>query len=147
MNSKRQTNNSSVTICRKQTCNGNCIYGFGSFSSFWNLQNPTSTKLSSSASNGNSLWTCHRDSDWTEDSKILVTWRILYNMLFVIYLLNDLSHYSVLGLTPDIARVVGRMSEGIRIHISDTTKHLLDKLGGFRCEYRGVLDLGVSITL
>ena len=36
------------------------------------------------------------------------------------------------------------MSEGVRIHISDTTKHLLDKLGGFRCEYRGVLDLGVS---
>ena len=52
---------------------------------------------------------------------------------------------SVVGLTPDIARVVGRMSEGDRIHISDTTKHLLDKLGGFRCEYRGVLDLGVSI--
>ena len=53
---------------------------------------------------------------------------------------------SVVGLTPDIARVVGRMSEGDRIHISDTTKHLLDKLGGFRCEYRGVLDLGVSIN-
>ena len=57
---------------------------------------------------------------------------------------NNYSLNRVVGLTPDIARVVGRMSEGDRIHISDTTKHLLDKLGGFRCEYRGVLDLGVS---
>ena len=53
---------------------------------------------------------------------------------------------SVIGLTPFIARVVGRMSEGARIHISDTAKHLLDKLGGFRCEYRGVLDLGVRLN-
>ena len=49
-------------------------------------------------------------------------------------------------MTPYVARVVGRMSEGTRIHISNTTKHLLDKIGGFRCEYRGILELGVSLN-
>ena len=34
-----------------------------------------------------------------------------------------------------------------RIHISATAKELLDKVGGFRCEYRGVLDIGVSRDL
>ena len=56
-------------------------------------------------------------------------------------------NYSVIGLTPYITRVIGRMSEGTRIHISETTKHLLVKLGGFRCEYREVLDLEVSIIV
>ena len=64
----------------------------------------------------------------------------------IVLSLVRISFHSVLGLTSDIARVVGRMSEGDRIHVSETTKLLLDKLGGFKCEYRGVLDLGVSIN-
>ena len=62
-------------------------------------------------------------------------------MYCILFLLFD----SVVGYTAHIARMVGRMSEGMRIHISNTTKHLLDKVGGFRCEYRGVLDVGVSM--
>ena len=31
----------------------------------------------------------------------------------------------------------------MRIHVSETTKHLLDKVGGFRCDYRGIFDLEV----
>ena len=53
--------------------------------------------------------------------------------------------YSIVGLTSYITRVVGRMGEENRIHISETTKDVLDKLGGFRCEYRAVLDLGVCL--
>ena len=39
--------------------------------------------------------------------------------------------------------MVARMSEDMKINISSTTKQLLDKIGGFRCEYYGILDLGV----
>ena len=35
----------------------------------------------------------------------------------------------------------------MRILISETTKHVLDKLGGFRCDYRGILDIEVSFIL
>ena len=55
--------------------------------------------------------------------------------------------YSIVGLTSYITRVVGRMGEENRIHISETTKDVLDKLGGFRCEYRAVLDLGVCLDI
>ena len=54
---------------------------------------------------------------------------------------------SIVGLTSYITRVVGRMGEENRIHISETTKDVLDKLGGFRCEYRAVLDLGVRLDI
>ena len=37
------------------------------------------------------------------------------------------------------------MSDGMRIHVSETTKHLLDKVGGFRCDYRGIFDLEVTL--
>ena len=43
--------------------------------------------------------------------------------------------------------MVARKGEEMKIHISDTTKQLLDKLGGFRCEYRGILDLGVRLLV
>ena len=33
----------------------------------------------------------------------------------------------------------------MKIHISETTKAFLDKMDGFRCDYRGVFDLGVSL--
>ena len=39
------------------------------------------------------------------------------------------------------------MGEGMRIHMSGVSKALLDKVGGFRCEYRGLLDLGVIIFI
>ena len=40
-----------------------------------------------------------------------------------------------------------KMGEGIRIHISSISKELLDMVGGFRCDYRGALDLGVTCFL
>ena len=77
--------------------------------------------------------------------------------------------YCVMGDTAAVARVMEKMGEGMRIHISSTTKELLDKLEGyrwnivhnrwanknyycnnnilFRCEARGVLDLGVSLYI
>ena len=53
-------------------------------------------------------------------------------------------NYCVISDTSDMARIVERMGEGMRIHLSGTSKTLLDEVGGFRCEYRGLLDLGVS---
>ena len=50
---------------------------------------------------------------------------------------------STIGPTTNIARLIGKMSDGMRIHVSETTKHLLDKVGGFRCDYRGIFDLEV----
>ena len=34
----------------------------------------------------------------------------------------------------------------MKIHISETSKLLLDKLGGFRCDYRGVFGIEVRIS-
>ena len=53
-------------------------------------------------------------------------------------------NYCVISDTSDMARMVEKMGEGMRIHLSGTSKNLLDEVGGFRCEYRGLLDLGVS---
>ena len=52
--------------------------------------------------------------------------------------------YCVMCDTANIARVMEKMGEGMRIHISSTSKALLDKVGGYRCDSRGILDLGVS---
>ena len=46
--------------------------------------------------------------------------------------------------TANVARVMEKMGEGMRIHISSTSKELLDKVGGYQCDSRGILDLGVS---
>jgi len=55
---------------------------------------------------------------------------------------SKIPNYCVMSDTANIARVMEKMGEGMRIHISATAKELLDKVGGFRCEYRGVLDIG-----
>ena len=34
--------------------------------------------------------------------------------------------------------------EGMRIQISETSKQLLDKVGGFRCDPKGSIECGVS---
>jgi len=52
--------------------------------------------------------------------------------------------YCVMGDTTAIARVMEKMGEGMRIHISSSSKDLLDKVGGYRCEPRGILDLGTK---
>ena len=47
--------------------------------------------------------------------------------------------------TVNIARQIEKHGEGMRILISETSKRLLDKVGGFRCESRGPLDIKVKI--
>ena len=49
--------------------------------------------------------------------------------------------------TANIAREIERHGEGMRILISETSKRLIDTVGGFRCESRGVLDIKVMIRL
>ena len=46
--------------------------------------------------------------------------------------------------TANVARVMEKMGEGMRIHISSTSKELLDKVGGYQCDSQRILDLGVS---
>ena len=48
-----------------------------------------------------------------------------------------------MGDATNIAHMVEKMGEGMRIHMSVKAKHLLDKVGGFRTEFRGILDMGV----
>ena len=60
---------------------------------------------------------------------------------------SKIPNYCVMSDTANVARVIEKMGEGMKIHISGTSKDLLDKVGGFRCEYRGVLDLGVSFLI
>ena len=43
-----------------------------------------------------------------------------------------------------MAVTVEKKGEGLKIHLSEATKRLLDESGGFRTEYRGVLELGVT---
>ena len=56
---------------------------------------------------------------------------------------SKIPNYCVMSDTSNVARVMEKMGEGMRIHTSGVTKALLDQVGGFRCEYRGLLDLGV----
>ena len=52
--------------------------------------------------------------------------------------------YCIMSDTANVARKMEQLGEGMKIHISETSKALLDKVGGFRCDYRGTLDIGVS---
>ena len=47
--------------------------------------------------------------------------------------------------TASVARKIEKLGEGMKIHISEEAKKLLDNVGGFRCDYRGTLELGVLI--
>ena len=57
---------------------------------------------------------------------------------------SQIPNYCVMCDTANVARVMEKMGEGMRIHISSTSKELLDKVGGYQCDSRGILDLGVS---
>ena len=57
---------------------------------------------------------------------------------------STIPNYCIMCDTANIARVMEKMGEGMRIHISSVSKVLLDKVGGYQCESRGVLDLGVG---
>ena len=43
-----------------------------------------------------------------------------------------------------VAREIEKQGEGMRILISETSMRLIQKVGGFRCESRGTLDVKVQ---
>ena len=57
---------------------------------------------------------------------------------------TKIPNYCVMSETANIAREIERHGEGMRILISEASRRLIDKVGGFRCESRGVLDIKVG---
>jgi len=55
---------------------------------------------------------------------------------------SKLPSYCIMSKTLAVARRIESLGEGMRIHISEDSKQLLDKVGGFRCDYHGTLELG-----
>ena len=54
---------------------------------------------------------------------------------------TKMPNYCVMSDTVNIARQIQRHGEGMRILMSETSKRLIDKVGGFRCESGGPLDM------
>lgn len=54
---------------------------------------------------------------------------------------TKMPNYCVMSDTVDIAKEIQKHGEGMRILMSETSKRLIDKVGGFRCESRGPLDV------
>ena len=52
-------------------------------------------------------------------------------------------NYCIMSATTTVARQMLKHGEGMRILVSETAKILMDKVGGFRCEPQGALDLKV----
>ena len=48
---------------------------------------------------------------------------------------SKIPNYCVMGDTAAIARVMEKMGEGMRIHISSSSKELLEKIGGYRYDH------------
>ena len=53
-------------------------------------------------------------------------------------------NYSVLSATVEEVRHLEKMGEGGRIHLSETTKRLLDMEGGYPYQHRGEVNIVVS---
>ena len=56
---------------------------------------------------------------------------------------TKMPNYCVMSDTTNVARQMLKHGEGMRILVSEASKILMDKVGGFRCEPQGVLDLKV----
>ena len=54
------------------------------------------------------------------------------------------SRYRMFGNAIDVASRLNSMGKPSKIHISVDTKLLLDSIGGFRTEYRGLFEIQVS---
>jgi len=57
---------------------------------------------------------------------------------------TKIPNFCVMSDTVTIAREIEKQGEGMRILISQASKLLLDKVGGFRCDPRGTLDLSTK---
>ena len=75
----------------------------------------------------------------------------MYSMLMVSYTLisffDFMSRYRLFGSTLEIASRLNDIGKPMKIHISSETKQLLDSIGGFRIEYRGVFEIKVKYNL
>ena len=58
---------------------------------------------------------------------------------------SRLPSYCVMSRTALIARKLMKLGDGMKIHISEDSKNLLDTVGGFRCDDRGTLEFGVTL--
>ena len=56
---------------------------------------------------------------------------------------TKIPNYCVMSETSHIAREIEKQGEGMRILISEASRRLIDKVGGFRCESRGLLEIKV----
>ena len=52
---------------------------------------------------------------------------------------------SILGEAADVAQLIHVMGEAMKIHISQATRVILGRMGGYRTEYRGILDMGEKL--
>ena len=57
---------------------------------------------------------------------------------------TKIPNYCVMSETSHIAREIEKQGEGMRILISEASRRLIDKVGGFRCESRGLLEIKVQ---
>merc|ERR1712130_101531 len=57
---------------------------------------------------------------------------------------STIPSYCIMSPRGHIASQLERTGEAMRIHVSSESKTLLDKVGGFRCEPRGTIHLGVT---
>ena len=125
-------------IYRRSTCDGDSFNGTWSPGWFCCIPDPTSSECKTKHSNGHS-----------QVSPKIFTTKNIFKQWFSgpacgVVAGSKIPNYCVMSDTSNVARVIEKMGEGMRIHISGTSKALLDTVGGFRCEYRGLLDLGVS---
>jgi len=58
---------------------------------------------------------------------------------------SKIPKYCVMGDTVNVALMVEKMGEGMKIHMSGTAKNQLEQVGGFRTEYRGILYMGQKL--
>ena len=52
-------------------------------------------------------------------------------------------NYCIISDSTNVARQMMKHGEGMRILVSQASKMLMDKVGGFKCEPHGALDLKV----
>ena len=87
------------------------------------------------------LWWEPRKPVKNKKNKILVEFSTLFKNIFDT--ISKMPNYCIISDTTNLAREVLKHGEGMRILMSESSKILLDKAGGFRCEHGGALDMKV----
>ena len=80
-----------------------------------------------------------------------VSFTLLFFVCFVVYNVNfeQMPRYCLFGDTVNTASRMESSGEKLKIHISDTTYNLLEYIGGFVCEKRGLITVkgkGIMMT-